>query len=295
MPNNIIKKLSFSTIKIIFFIFTIILGLGRSATGELVDSAQLISSKKNQDCSPTLANYQTINSDLVTLLKKTFSNLDKTVNTGQGFDYWPNGGIQIAYYHLATFITYGMIANLSPEPVFLSGPHGAVNLNLNSSQTFGHYNPKFLQWFQDHLIEVLQDDSFVEATLNSFQTYLGDTAQTYWATYTILNQHPRELDTLLEDYKTRLENRSVPDGYYYNIAWEDNANQFNSLQKLNESYNTNVVAPAVYFWLRRYIDGTEAQVFSMLEYLLVAYQIKQPIPTYYDSEELPIPDKNNNF
>lgn len=285
IPRN---KFVFAIIKGLMILSTIIIGLGQSALEKSPGSVQLIASRKNQDCSPTLANTQTINPELVTLLKKTFSNLDKTVNTGQGFDYWPNGGIQIAYYHLATFITYEMISNLSPEPVFLSGPHGAVNLNLNSSQTFGHYNPKFLQWFQDHLIEMLQDESFVESTLNSFQTYLGDTAQTYWATYTILNQYPQELNTLLEDYKTRIENRSLPDGYYYNIAWSDHANQFNSLQKLNESYNTNVIAPAVYFWLRRYIDGTEAQVFSMLEYLLVAYKIKQPTRVYQDSEELPL-------
>ena len=287
MENTLI----ISTIVKLLGMATIVIGLGHPTIGKSVELFQLTASQKNQNCSPTSANSQPINPVVIAILKKTFSNLDKTVNTGQGFDYWPDGGIQIAYYHLATFVTYGMISHLSPHPVFGSGPHGAVNLNLNSSQTFGHYNPQFLQWLQDHLIEILQDKSFVESTLTNFQTYLGDTAKTYWATYTILNQYPNELNTLLEDYKTRLKTRSVPDGYYYNIAWSDHANQFDSLKRLNESYNTNVVAPAVYFWLRRYIDGTEAQIFSMLEYLLVAYQIKQPERVYYDSEELPIPTK----
>ena len=288
MPGSQKKTFLISTIKKSIIIATVVIGSGQPTIGKSVDSTQLIPRKKNQDCSPTSVNSQTINPVVITILKKTFSNLDKTVNTGKGFDYWPKGGIQIAYYHLATFVSYEMISHLSPEPVFVSGPHGAINFNLNSSQTFGHYNSKFIQWFQDHLIEMLEDQSFVESTTKNFQTYLGDTAKTYWATYTILNQYPNELNTLLEDYKTRLETRSLPDGYYYNIAWSDHADRFNSLKELHASYDTNVVSPAVYFWLRRYLDGTEDRFFSMLEHLLVTYQIKQPERVYYDSEELPI-------
>ena len=214
--------------------------------------------------------------------------MDKTTNTGQGFDYWPNGGIQIAYYHLATFLSYKTLANLSPYPVFLSGPHGEANLNLNSGQTFGHYNPQFLRWLQDHLIEVLDDARFIEFTRDNFLTYLGDTTKTYWATYTTLNRHPEEFNTLLADYQERLQNRSVPDSYYYNIAWGENSDRYESLKKLNASYNTNVIAPAVYFWLRRRIDGTDSLVFSMLEYVLNAYEINQSKGLYRNLEELPV-------
>ena len=291
MSNNQRNKFLVFPIGRLIIIAAAAIGLGQPTLGKSLDFAQLISRRKNQDCSSTSANSQAINPVVLAILKKTFSNLDKTVNTGQGFDYWPNGGIQITYYHLATFLSYEMISYLSPEPVFVSGPHGVVNLNLNSSQTFGHYNPKFIQWFQDHLIEMLEERRFVASTLKNFQTYLGDTAKTYWATYTILNQYPNELNTLLEDYKTRLKTRSLPDGYYYNIAWSDGAEKFNSLTKLHAAYDANVVAPAVYFWLRRYLDGTEEQMFSMLEHLLVAYQIKQPERVYYDSEELPLPTR----
>lgn len=270
-----------------------VVGIGFARFSAIAQSnieVQTIDNKHQTDCPSVCSQSSKISPRLIALLSKTLSNLDKTTNTGQGFDYYPNGGIRIAYYHLATFISYQAIANLSPYPVFLSGPHGNVTLNLNSSQTFGHYNPQFLQWFQDHLSEILSDKRFIELTRDNFQTYLGSTLNTYWATYMTLNQYPEEFNTLLEDYQQRLQNRSLPEGYYYNIAWSENSANYDSLTQLNETYNPNVIAPAVYFWLRRRLDGTEDKVFSMLEYIITAYQSDRPGNLYYDTEQLPIPD-----
>ena len=226
--------------------------------------------------------------ELIAIGKETLSNLDRTNNTGTGFDYWPNGGIQIAYYHLATFATYEMLSNLSPHPVFVSGPHGSRSLNLNSSFEFGHYNPEFLAWFQDHLMEILNDSIFVDLTTEKFKTYLGQTLRTYWQTYIALNQNSNELNILLEDYKNQIKNRSLPKGYYYNIAWSSARDKFVFLEKLEASgNNSNVTAPAVYFWLRRYIDGTHEQMFSILESLLNSYNMLERKSLYYDPNALP--------
>lgn len=209
---------------------------------------------------------------VISIGKKILSNLDKTRNTGADFDYWPNGGIQIAYYHLATFVSYEMLVKLSPYPIFVSGPHGTDKLNLDAPFSFGHYNPEFLRWFHDHLINILQDDAFIHPTKKLFEKYLGETAMTYFATYNILNEHPKELNALLQDYKTRIDNRTLPEMYYYNIAWEGEKH-FQSLKNLYATYDANVVAPAVYFWLRRHIDGTHQEIFSILESLLGAYRM----------------------
>jgi hypothetical protein len=227
-----------------------------------------------------------INPEVIALGKKVLSKLDETRNTGDGFDYWPLGGIQIAYYHLATFVGYEKLVKLSPYPIFLSGPHGTENLNLKARFSFGHYNPDFLRWFSDQLMEILQDRAFVKTTSPLFKRYLSMTAKAYWATYKILNENPEELNTLLLDYKTRIDNRTLPSGYYYNIAWEEARNKFVSLKALGEYYASNVTAPAVYFWLRRIIDGSHEQFFSMLESLLEAYQeIENRL--YFDPKKLP--------
>ena len=228
------------------------------------------------------------NSEFIAIGKKTLSNLDRTNNTGTGFDYWPNGGIRIAYYHLATFATYEMLSNLSPYPIFISGPHGSRYLNLDSRFTFGYYNGEFLRWFQDQLMEILQDRVFVESTTEKFQTYLGETLMTYWETYIALNSNPNELNTVLEDYKKYIENRTLPESYYYNLAWSSGRDRFIFLQNLEASgYDGNVVAPAVYFWLRRYIDGTHDQVFSILESLLKSYKMLERKRLYHNPNALP--------
>jgi hypothetical protein len=279
--NQIFKK--------ILVIASAMIGCGQLTTIKPADSFPSVTSNTIQNKDSSSTDFQTINPVVIDKLSKALSKLDQTVNTGAGFDYWPDGGIQIAYYHLATFLPYKTISQLSPYPVFVSGPHGNNNLNLTASQTFGHYNPKFLQWLQDHLLEILQNKQFVKSTCNNFQTYLGKTAQTYWATYTVLNQHQNELDTLLADYKQRLQDRSVPEDYYYNLAWQENYHQYDSLRELSASYDMNVVAPAVYFWLRRRLDGTDRQVFSMVEYLLDNYYDEESTGLYRDIEELPLP------
>lgn len=218
---------------------------------------------------------ESVNQTAVSVGKALLSSLDKTRHTGPDFDYWPKGGIRIAYYHLATFAGYETLTRLSPHPVFVSGPHGTDHLNLNAPFDFGHYNPEFLRWFEGQLSEILKDQEFVKRTTPLFQTYLGSTADSYRATYRALNRHPDELAALLQDYKIHLDNRTLPEGYYYNVAWSEAADRYTFLKELNASYDPNVTAPAVYFWLRRYIDGTHQQVFSMLESLLNAYQMTE--------------------
>jgi len=220
-----------------------------------------------------LPDRNAINPEAITVGRKVLSNLDKTNNTGPNFDYWPEGGIQIAYYHIATYASYETIVRLSPVPVFLSGPHGTRNLNLRARFTFGHYNPQFIRWCYGNLSEILKHDGFVAETTELFKSYLGKTAMTYWATYNVLNKHPEELEALLQDYKARMDNRTLPEGYYYNIASEETEGRFVFLKELNASYDLNVGAPAVYFWLRRHMDGTHRQVFSILELLLSRYNM----------------------
>ncbi len=219
--------------------------------------------------------------------KTLLSKLDETRNTGTGFDYWPRGGIQIAYYHLATFASYETLSRLSPYPVFLSGPHGTRRLNLDARFTFGHYNPEFLRWFQDHLMEILEERTFVQATAELFRNYLGGTAMAYRDAYLVLSEHPKEMNVLLEDYKTRMNNRTLPAGYFYNLAWQEAADRFPSLKKLYATYDSNVAAPAVFFWLRRHIDGTHQQVFSILESVLGAYQMIDTKVLYRNPDDLP--------
>ena len=249
--------------------------------------SKITTSPKSQTPTLSSSHITSINPEVIAIGKNTLSNLDKTRNTGKGFDYWPNGGIQIAYYHLATFATYEILSTLSPYPVFTSGPHGSRYLDLDSRFTHGHYNKDFLRWFQEHLETILQDSEFVNATQGKFKQYLANTLSAYQATYLALAENPDEFNTLLKDYQTRIENRSLPESYYYNIAWSDAEEKYLFLKALNNSYSSNVVAPAVYFWLRRHMDDTHEEMFSIIDSLLKSYNIVETRRLYYDPTQLP--------
>lgn len=118
--------------------------------------------------------------------------------------------------------------------------------------------------------------------------YLGETLMTYWETYIALNKNPNEFNALVQDYKNRIENRSLPESYYYNLAWNEARDKFVFLQELaNSGKDSNIVAPAVYFWLRRYLDDTHEQIFPILELLLKSYSVIDRQHIYINPETLP--------
>jgi hypothetical protein len=226
------------------------------------------------DSSPPrpIANTRAMVPEVVAIGKRLFMNLDQTRNTGPGFNYWPNGGLRITYHHLATFASYETLNRFSPHPIFIDGPHGTRALDLDSRFTFGHYNPAFLLWFDAHLEEMLSDGEFVQSTTPLFRRYLARIAVTYWATYRVMYQHPMETRWLVRDYLRHMDNRTLPESYF-NTNGGGADERFMFLNELRTSYDAGFVNQAVYFWLRRHIDGTNAEVFSMLESLLGAYDM----------------------
>lgn len=75
------KKISIAT--------AIILGFGYIAIAHPDRSFQSIKNKQDRPSPPRRASESKINPAAIAILSKTLSNLDKTTNTGQGFDYCP--------------------------------------------------------------------------------------------------------------------------------------------------------------------------------------------------------------
>ena len=203
-----------------------------------------------------------ISTEFVERVVSTLRGLDKTEYNGRGFDYWPDCGLRNAYHHLRTFVLYEEVVALSPVPIFLSGPHGESQLALNERYDFGHYNPEFIEWIDLHVDEVMGRKALIESARPLFDAYLGSTAAVYLDTYKALQNNPDERDRLLEVYQGGMESKTLPEGHYYEIAWEGDK-KYSFLGPLYKKHNVNVVAPAVYFWLRRDLDGTSARIFQV--------------------------------
>jgi hypothetical protein len=210
-----------------------------------------------------------INYNFLDLIKKAVINLDDTEYKGNDFDYWPDGGLRSIYDHLRTFIDYRTLVKISPVPIYLSGPHSDINLSLNERYQFGHYNPEFIHWLDKHISILTEDGDFIKTTKPLFDKYISKTAFAYWECYRCLEKDTKLKEHLKLDYLKHINERNLPVGFYYNIAWD--SKEYESINKLSNKYSVNIVAPAIYFWLRRSIDGTDEKIYTALDKLLRAY------------------------
>ncbi|MEM0968335.1 MAG: hypothetical protein AAGJ31_03210 [Verrucomicrobiota bacterium] len=197
--------------------------------------------------------------------------LDQTTYQGNNYDYWPNGGLQSTYDHLRSFRSWSDVSRESPVPVFRSGPHTSEALDLRSRNEFGHYHPEFWDWVEQVVVVIVEDEDFVQETRDLFLNFVRPMIAAYWDAYEQLRDHPEEKERLYEEYRKHLEEETLPEGYYYELAWEgDEDYAFFALLLAN--HDVNVVTPAVNYWFRREMDGTAEQVFRILDRMLQAYQ-----------------------
>jgi len=74
---------------------------------------------------------------------------------------------------------------------------------------------------------------------------------------------------LKSNYLKHINEKTLPEKFYYKIAW--NSEQYKSINQLGNEYGINVIAPSIYFWLRRSIDGTDESIYTALDKILRAY------------------------
>ena len=187
---------------------------------------------------------------------------------GCSFDYGPNGMRNI-YCYFSTVVSYTDLLRLAGLDPFISGPHTNQQLNLTSTNSFGHYNPEFVKWMTAHLVPAAEDKNFKWISEPLYQRYLKRTARTYY----LMAEHLFANQALLE--------RAV-DKYQKNMAGGMDYAYFPEVSELFQKdyidafldadyYYYNVVDAAAAFWLRRYMDGTWTLFQAGLNKLLLTY------------------------
>ena len=197
-------------------------------------------------------------------IKYVLRNLDQTQNQcPELFDAFPEGGMRIFYCHVKTFLSYKRLQKLAHKPIFIKGPHSKTLLNLKNKNEFGYYNKAFVTWLRNEFISAIKSAQFKKSTQTVYHQYIQSLARTYYLVHELLIIDPGYLQQELEHYLKLIEINSLPE-YYVNRYYE-----FADL--FDQGFNGDVVKTAVLFWIRRVIDGTEAEFFIGLETLLKAY------------------------
>lgn len=201
----------------------------------------------------------------------------------QDYDNFPGGGIYTFYCHINQRGSFADLSSLLGMPIFLSGPHKNGVLNRTAEDSFGHYNPEFVQTIAEWAIPALHDKVFRENTEYIYEYAIQERAQIYWVTYQKLQKHPDFLQAQQEELLYYMDQGLVPSSflekfyYFMNPVFIENNDDLQSAYSLLAEYgydagwDGNVVKSAVTFWIRRSIDGT-AQDF--------AYGLRQLLQTY---------------
>ncbi len=167
------------------------------------------------------------------------------------FDYFPDGGMRNFYCHLLPRVAMATIEKWAGVPIYASG-----GFNLKSTKSFGHYNPQFVRWLPA-LIPALRDETFRAVAQPIYDRKIKPLARTHYRVYRKLQADPafleREKKRLLKEMASA---RGATDTYerFYDYG--------------SSAGDGNVAKTAVAFWIRRSIDGTDADFFAALEQLM---------------------------
>lgn len=179
-------------------------------------------------------------------------------------DTWLEVGFRSKYAMAKQYAALNMIEAAFGERVFLSGPHGS-DMDFNSSNSFGHYNPAFIAVLNNTLNETLGNPMFKEALEKLYSQQLMTMAKIHFDAYYYLQLNPQYLQIMLAQYESGINNSGGMNFNEFNNNF-DAFSQIESERDLNiyEGFN----APG--FWLRRIMDGTAQPMIELLEMAMQA-------------------------
>ncbi len=174
------------------------------------------------------------------------------------FNYVP-GGLRVTYCRLLHAASYADVVGWAPFPPFKSGPHTAGRLDLEQRSSFGHYDPRFVDWLVDRAIPGAKDAAFRARTQGSYDGMLRVPARCLFYARRFLAEDPRAAD-MRKAYDAWIEGKGDSDPRW--SWWEMMPGEYEP---------QTIISSGVAFWMRREKDGTADRFAAGLEKLLSAY------------------------
>jgi len=220
------------------------------------------------------------------LVRNVWTGLGTFPNTCPGeFDYFPGGGMRIFACHVFAACPYETLVRLAGGRVFLSGPHTATHLVLDSDTEFGHYDPAFVRFARENFIPGAKDETFRKQTQGIYDSYVKERAMLFDATYRKAAADPTCWANEVERYRGLLEAGQLPkwdyERYFFfmNDDFCSHANvgmDYFYDHGFDAGYDGNVVKTCVAFWIRRTLDGTADEFYKGLQELRRTYEGANP-------------------
>ena len=190
----------------------------------------------------------------------------KTNTTYQAIQSWiPESGIRGRYQIAKSVLSKQTVESLVGEPAFVKGPHG-TEMDYSSNKVFGYYNPHFLSKLQQMLRGIFNNQSLVTALQPVYDSELKNYLRVYYISYEIAANNKE----VITDYKKMIKSASASEGGFLEAPSQFLQESFRdfaeSVEKDGYDVYEGFTCPG--FWVRRSIDGTEAQFYKLLKLTL---------------------------
>lgn len=160
-------------------------------------------------------------------------------------------GVRYKYAMLRSLVSIEKLGEIVGEPVYLEGPHEG-EINYNSEDEFGHYNPAFLSQVKEILENADRNAAFHAVAQQVYDSKLKGMARSFYRGHEYVKEEGADLDSYT--YADRFT-------VFYNY----------SHLEVVEGYDFYEAFVIPGFWLRRQKDGTADAFFDLLNIMLNSY------------------------
>ena len=199
-------------------------------------------------------------------------------------------GLRELYFDVKR-INLGVIASLSYKPIFISGSHvrqkdSEVIHNFDlKSHTIARYNPEFINLLKTLMSSIMKNKEFIRKTRCIFHLNIELLAVQYYEAYLILfnpkmEEILKEITTRFEEtlanYTSDMEEIRLSENYKLSPSYRLTENlRVISDQTGRPYWETYHLRLAMSFWVRRSLNDTHHELFSILQTVLRAYNIEE--------------------
>ncbi len=165
-------------------------------------------------------------------------------------------GVRGRYAILKPLINPAVLERIVGEPVFLKGPHSGADINYDSENSFGHYNPEFLRALNASLSALTKMEALVEELQPLYDREFKRVMRGFFETYESATNRPR-LTKMFTDILSKPAGKGER-GREINQFF---IAQFTNLPGGMEGLEQMMAAR---FWVRRSVDGTADEFYQLM-------------------------------
>ncbi len=176
---------------------------------------------------------------------------------------WLRVGFRSKYAMAKNYASLALLEKAFDEKIFIEGPHGK-DMNFNSTTSFGHYNPAFLNKLHDAIKTALEYPLYRSVASQLYHGQLRSMARTYYNTHEYTYKNPDLMKQIKTDYLAAMKQK----GGTYDGSLQETFRAYAEAAEQNQASNIYEAFTAPAFWLRRDIDGTDEIFIEILELVI---------------------------